>query len=244
MFLIGTFFADAAPKDALDDIDFFQFPIIDPTVPVAEEAPDRRLLRQRPKPKRTGRVKDLLTYLATAEAQEIYVKSSSGTALPTNPDAKDAGTPLVKKGTRARSRAPPRLTQFFNRDSSDALQPTADTALTKFLAKPKQIGSILTDWQRERRRRSARPDVTARRRAAPGRPHPAAAHGRPDASPPPLVLAFVLVPLLAEALLGLLARPPGLLPLAHRAGTACRRPSSSASATSARWRTTRSSAPR
>ncbi len=39
MFLIGTFFADSAPKDALDDIDFFQFPIIDPAVPVAEEAP-------------------------------------------------------------------------------------------------------------------------------------------------------------------------------------------------------------
>ncbi len=47
MMLIGTFFADAAPKDALDDLDFFQFPIIDPKVPVAEEAPTDGLLRQR-----------------------------------------------------------------------------------------------------------------------------------------------------------------------------------------------------
>ena len=39
MMLIGTFFADAAPKDALDDIDFFRFPVIDPKVPLAEEAP-------------------------------------------------------------------------------------------------------------------------------------------------------------------------------------------------------------
>ncbi|MFE4849598.1 carbohydrate ABC transporter substrate-binding protein, partial [Streptomyces sp. NPDC056689] len=37
---------------------------------------------------------------------------------------------------------------FFNRDSSDALQPTADTALVHYLAKPKEIGSILTTWQR------------------------------------------------------------------------------------------------
>ena len=35
------------------------------------------------------------------------------------------------------------LTQFFNRDSSDALQPTADTALTKFIDKPDQIDAIL-----------------------------------------------------------------------------------------------------
>jgi multiple sugar transport system substrate-binding protein len=39
------------------------------------------------------------------------------------------------------------ITQFFNRDSSDALQPTADAALTKFLDKPDQIDQILKDWQ-------------------------------------------------------------------------------------------------
>ena len=73
--LIGTFFADAAPKDALDDIDFFQFPIIDPTVPVAEEAPTDGYFASA-KTKNPDGVKELLRYLATAEAQEIYVKSS------------------------------------------------------------------------------------------------------------------------------------------------------------------------
>ncbi|MFG1664324.1 ABC transporter substrate-binding protein [Streptomyces sp. Y7] len=147
MMLIGTFFADAAPKDALDDIDFFRFPVIDPKVPLAEEAPTDGYFASA----RTGRedgVLDLLGYLATAEAQEIYIKGSSGTVLPCHPDAKDAGTPLVRKGRKHIEEAA-EITQFFNRDSSDALQPTADNALTKFLAKPKEIGSILTDWQRE-----------------------------------------------------------------------------------------------
>lgn len=147
MMLIGTFFADAAPKDALDDIDFFRFPIIDAKVPLAEEAPTDGYFASA----RTGRkdgVLDLLGYLATAEAQEIYIKGSSGTVLPCHPDAKDSGTPLVRKGRKHIEEAA-EITQFFNRDSSDALQPTADTALTKFLAKPKEIGSILTDWQRE-----------------------------------------------------------------------------------------------
>ncbi|MBV2354083.1 ABC transporter substrate-binding protein [Streptomyces sp. J2-1] len=147
MMLIGTFFADAAPKDALDDIDFFRFPIIDPKVPLAEEAPTDGYFASA----RTGRGKqvgDLMKYLATAEAQEIYIKGSSGTVLPCNPDAKDAGTPLVKKG-RAHIEEAAEITQFFNRDSSDALQPTADTALTKFIAKPKEIDSILKQWQRD-----------------------------------------------------------------------------------------------
>ncbi|MFD7280422.1 ABC transporter substrate-binding protein [Streptomyces sp. NPDC059862] len=147
MMLIGTFFADAAPKDALDDIDFFRFPVIDAKVPLAEEAPTDGYFAGARTGRRDG-VLDLLGYLATAESQEIYIKGSSGTVLPCHPDAKDAGTPLVKKG-RAHIEEAAEITQFFNRDSSDALQPTADTALTKFLAKPKEIGSILTDWQRD-----------------------------------------------------------------------------------------------
>lgn len=147
MMLIGTFFADAAPKDQLDDIDFFRFPVIDPKVPLAEEAPTDGYFASA----RTGRkdeTKEMLRYLATAEAQEIYLKGSSGTSLPAHPDAKDSGTPLVVKGRKLIENAAD-ITQFFNRDSSDALAPTADTALTHFLSKPKEIGSILTTWQRD-----------------------------------------------------------------------------------------------
>ena len=49
----------------------------------------------------------------------------------------DKGKAMIDEATE--------LTQFFNRDSSDALQPTADTALTKFLDKPDQIDAILQD---------------------------------------------------------------------------------------------------
>ncbi|GAB3810039.1 ABC transporter substrate-binding protein [Kribbella italica] len=145
MFLIGTFFADSAPKDALDDIDFFQFPIIDPNVPVAEEAPTDGYFASK-KAKDPEAVKKFLTYLATPAAQELYVQNSSGTAIPANPDGKAADTPLVAKG-KAMVNSAAELTQFFNRDSSDALQPTADAALTKFLDKPDQIDQILKDWQ-------------------------------------------------------------------------------------------------
>lgn len=145
MFLIGTFFADAAPKDALDDLDFFRFPIIDPAVPVAEEAPTDGFFASA-KTANPVTTKAMLTYLASVEAQQLYIASSSGTVLPANPKAKAADTPLVTKG-KAMLDSAKELTQFFNRDSSDALQPTADTALTKFIDKPDQIDAILTEWQ-------------------------------------------------------------------------------------------------
>ncbi|MGJ6962310.1 ABC transporter substrate-binding protein [Streptosporangium sp. G11] len=145
MFLIGTFFADAAPKDALDDLDFFRFPIIDPAVPIVEEAPTDGFFASAKSANPAG-AKALLTYLASAEAQELYIASSSGIVLPANPKAKAADSPLVAKGKAMLDEAA-ELTQFFNRDSSDALQPTADTALTKFMDKPDEIDTILSEWQ-------------------------------------------------------------------------------------------------
>ncbi|WP_422769659.1 ABC transporter substrate-binding protein [Plantactinospora sp. WMMC1484] len=145
MFLIGTFFADAAPKDALGDLDFFQFPIIDPAVPVAEEGPTDGFFASA-RTRNPTATRALLGYLASVEAQEAYIASSSGIVLPANPGAKAADSPLVAKG-KAMLESAAELTQFFNRDSSDALQPTADTALTKFMDKPDQVDAILREWQ-------------------------------------------------------------------------------------------------
>jgi multiple sugar transport system substrate-binding protein len=145
MMLIGTFFADAAPKDALADIDFFQFPIIDPAVPVAEEGPTDGFFASARSSHVAG-TKEFLSFMATAEAQEAYVKASASTVLPANTTAKVTSSPLVDKGKQMLADAK-EITQFFNRDSSDALQPTADTALIKFFNQPGQVDSILTDWQ-------------------------------------------------------------------------------------------------
>jgi multiple sugar transport system substrate-binding protein len=145
MFLIGTFFADAASTQDFGDIDFFRFPIIDPAVPLAEEAPTDGFFASIKTANPTS-TKAFMAYAATAEAQEAYIASSAGIVLPTNPKAKAADKPIVAKG-KAMLESAKELTQFFNRDSSDALQPTADTALTKFIDKPDQIDAILTEWQ-------------------------------------------------------------------------------------------------
>jgi multiple sugar transport system substrate-binding protein len=52
----------------------------------------------------------------------------------------------VKKGIQLLNETD-EITQFFNRDSSDALQTTADAALTQFIANPSDIRGIQRQWQ-------------------------------------------------------------------------------------------------
>jgi multiple sugar transport system substrate-binding protein len=145
MMLIGTFVANTAPKDQVADLDFFQFPIIDPSVPVAEEAPTDGFFASARAPHVDG-AKEFLNYVATPEAQELFAKASPSMTLPINTAAKFTSSPLLDKGKKMLDGAK-EITQFFNRDSSDALQPTADTALIKFLNQPDQVDTILTEWQ-------------------------------------------------------------------------------------------------
>ena len=145
MLLTGTFFADAVPKGSIDDLDFFQFPVIDPSVPDAEEAPTDGLFASS-KTHNAAAVLDFMTWMATPAAQNLWTATSSGTVIPANPQATAPSTALVQKG-KAMLAAAAQLTQFFNRDSTDALQNTANTALIDFIQNPGKVTSILTTWQ-------------------------------------------------------------------------------------------------
>lgn len=145
MLLTGTFFADAVPKGSLGDLDFFKFPVIDPSVADAEEAPTDGLFASS-RTHNSAAVLDFMTWMATPEAQNLWTQTSSGTVIPANPKAASPQTPLVEKG-KAMLAAADQLTQFFNRDSTDALQNTANTALINFIQKPSQLTSILSTWQ-------------------------------------------------------------------------------------------------
>ena len=146
MYLIGAFITTAMPSDSVDDIDFFRVPIIDPSVPVAEEAPTDGYFASA-KSRNVSGAKDLLTYLASAPAQQQFIQLSKSSNLPTSSQV-DTSTfaPLVQKGIKLLNESKS-ITQFFNRDSSDELQTTADTALTKFLDSPGDVNKILTEWQ-------------------------------------------------------------------------------------------------
>jgi multiple sugar transport system substrate-binding protein len=146
MYLIGAFVTTAVPSDVSDDLDFFRVPIIDPKVPLAEEGPTDGFFASA-KSKNPQGAKDLLTYLASPDAQQQFITLSKSSNLPTSDKVDTSGfSPLVQKGIKLLKDSPD-ITQFFNRDSSDELQTTADTALTKFLDQPGDVNKILSDWQ-------------------------------------------------------------------------------------------------
>jgi multiple sugar transport system substrate-binding protein len=149
MYLVGAFAMQYFPADQRDDLDFFSVPTIDPSVPSAEEAPTDGYFAAAASDNPDG-AKALLSYLASPDVQAQYIaklaEAGSGT-LPTSPDVDTSGfTPVVQKGIELLG-STQELTQFFNRDSSDALQTTADAALTRFLADPTDVPAQLQAWQ-------------------------------------------------------------------------------------------------
>jgi multiple sugar transport system substrate-binding protein len=146
MYLIGAFATTAFPAKIADDVDFFRVPIIDPAVPVAEEAPTDGFFASA-KSRNPAGAKELLGYLASAPAQQEFIQLAQSSNLPTSKKIDPTTfSPLVQKGIKMLDDSAA-ITQFFNRDSSDQLQTTADTALTKFLDQPRDVSSILAEWQ-------------------------------------------------------------------------------------------------
>ena len=146
MYLTGAFISQNMPDGDPDDLDFFTVPIIDKSIPKAEEAPTDGYFASS-KTKNPKATKEFLSYLASAESQQAFIEGSKSSNLPTSPDVDTSKfSPLVQKGLTMLGETD-QITQFFNRDSSDALQTTADTALTMFLANPSDVDTILKDWQ-------------------------------------------------------------------------------------------------
>lgn len=146
MYLVGAFVTTSVPKEMVDDIDFFSVPTIDPAIPSAEEAPTDGYMGSAKAPNPEG-AKELMSYLASPDAQQKYIELAGSSNLPTSPDVDTSGfSPMVQKGIKLLEETE-EITQFFNRDSSDELQLTADTALTSFLDDPSDIPGTLKSWQ-------------------------------------------------------------------------------------------------
>jgi multiple sugar transport system substrate-binding protein len=146
MYLVGAFVTQYFPEDQRDDLDFFSVPPINPSVPSAEEAPTDGFFAAARSDNPDG-AKALLSYLASPEVQQQYITTSGTSNLPTSPQVDTSQfAPIVQKGIELLN-STSEITQFFNRDSSDALQTTADAALTRFLADPSDIPGHLRDWQ-------------------------------------------------------------------------------------------------
>ncbi|MEU5321915.1 ABC transporter substrate-binding protein [Streptomyces sp. NPDC021056] len=152
MYLLGTFVAQQfTDKAALDDLDFFAFPEIDPAygLDTVEAPTDGFMMSKSPKNK-AGAVK-LLEYLGTPAAEEIYLKSDPSVVAASTKASTDAYTALQKKAYEMISGAKS-LTQFMDRDSRpDFTSTVMQPALQKFVRDPKGIDSLLSSIERQKK---------------------------------------------------------------------------------------------
>jgi len=145
MYLAGAFIETAVPKSERSDLGFFQFPIIDSSVPVSEEAPTDGFMVSA-KTTRPNLAKRFLEFAASAEGQSLLLNGEDGISLAVNPKATQTMDVLSNQGKKMLLDAS-QVTQFFNRDAGDAQQTPADTALTQFIAQPNDLDAILKAWQ-------------------------------------------------------------------------------------------------
>jgi multiple sugar transport system substrate-binding protein len=152
MYLLGTFvgqqFTNATDAE---DLDFFAFPEIDPSFgqDTVEAPTDGFMLSKSPKNK-AGSVQ-LLEFLGTPEAEQIYLKADPNVVAASSNADTSSYSALQKKAYAMISGAK-NLTQFMDRDSRpDFTSTVMQPALQKFIRDPKGIDSLLSSIERQKK---------------------------------------------------------------------------------------------
>ncbi|MDN0197023.1 ABC transporter substrate-binding protein [Streptomyces sp. S.PNR 29] len=152
MYLLGTFVGQQFTNEAdREDLDFFAFPEIDPAYGQdTVEAPTDGFMLSKAKKNHDGAVK-LLEYLGTPAAEEIYLKSDPNVVAASTKADTSSYSALQKKAYEMISGAKS-LTQFMDRDSRpDFTSTVMQPALQKYIRDPKQIDSILSSIERQKK---------------------------------------------------------------------------------------------
>jgi multiple sugar transport system substrate-binding protein/raffinose/stachyose/melibiose transport system substrate-binding protein len=147
MYLMGQFILDEVPEEVAADVDFFQFPIIDPSVPIGEDAPTDGYFIANAAQNPEG-AKDFLAFLGSVESQTVMVENLGRIAVHSGVD-RDLYPPMTQKGIELIETADLVL-QFFDRDTTPEM---ADVGMNGFMAywdSPELIDDILAELEATR----------------------------------------------------------------------------------------------
>ncbi|HLL68931.1 MAG TPA: ABC transporter substrate-binding protein [Micromonosporaceae bacterium] len=152
MYVLGMFVGQQFTEAAdLADLDFFAFPEINSEHGIdSVEAPIDGFMMSK-KVKNEAGAKDLLKFLAGAEAQNLYLKTDP-TVIATNKNADTASyTPLQKKAVELISAAK-HISQFLDRDTRPDFASTAVIpALQSFINNPNDIDGVTKNLEAQKK---------------------------------------------------------------------------------------------
>lgn len=133
MYLMGQFILDEVAEDVQPDMDFFRFPIIDPDMPIGEDAPtDGYFMSVNANNVDGG--KEFLAFMGGAEAQSVVVEELGRLAV--NPDVDTAlYSPMQQKGVELIQGAD-LVVQFYDRDTTPEMADVGMNAMMAFWDDP------------------------------------------------------------------------------------------------------------
>lgn len=149
MYLMGGFINDSYPDEAEADLDFFRFPIIDPAIPVGEDAPTDGFFASSSARNPEGAAA-FLAYLGSKEVQQMSFEDMG--RLPTRTDVDiSKALPATQKGIKLIQSAD-YIAQFYDRDTTPPMAEAGMEGFMRFWDDPTQIDKILADLEAERQR--------------------------------------------------------------------------------------------
>ncbi|MFP4344651.1 MAG: ABC transporter substrate-binding protein [Anaerolineales bacterium] len=147
MYLMGDFIRDSYPDELEDDLGFFRFPIIDPSVPIGEDAPtDGYFIAANAQHSEAAR--EFLAFLGSVEAQEYMVEELG--RLVTNTDIDTSlYTPVQQEGLELIQGAD-FVAQFYDRDTTPEMADEGMNGFMEFWDNPESIDQILARLEQAR----------------------------------------------------------------------------------------------
>jgi multiple sugar transport system substrate-binding protein len=151
MYLLGTFASQQFTGADLEDLDFFAFPEV-----VAEHGTDSidapiDGLMMASKPKNEAGAKALLEYVASADAENIYLKTDPGD-VGANKQVDQSGYNAVQKKSAEIIGSTANIAQFLDRDTRpDFASTVMIPALQDFIKKPTDINGLTSSIEKQKK---------------------------------------------------------------------------------------------
>ena len=142
MYLMGNFLVGNLPPETQDQLEFFQFPDIDASIPRGEDAPTD-LIFMPSNAQNVENAKKFLAFVGTKEATDA-LSDAFGTLSPRADAAAptdrfmQAGAEMLAKSVTA---------QFYDRDTTPEMASAGMKGMVEFMLDPSAIDDILEDLE-------------------------------------------------------------------------------------------------
>jgi len=149
MMLMGTFISGGIPPAVRAQTGFFQFPLIDPKIPVAEDG-SADCLNIPAKAKNKSDARRFLAFVGTPEISGKLAATFG--SLPANNRAPVPEEPIARRGFEILSKTTGGIAQFYDRDMTKEMADEGMKGMQRFISDPAKADEILAQLEQTRLR--------------------------------------------------------------------------------------------